>query len=371
MPAPLCVVHTESSLGWGGQEIRILTEAAGMQRRGHKVTLICVPDSKIEVEARRRNLAVVALPIGKRAVRTVSLLRQWLREHPADVINTHSSTDSWVAALACRFDCRAPRIVRTRHISARVANDPLTRWLYTRATSHIVTTGERLRERLIKDNAYPSERITSVPTGIDLARFARGERAAARQALGLHQERIVIGVVATMRSWKGHEFLMKAFAMLPDTTALAIIGDGPQRDSLRTLAQQLGIADRVVMPGNQDDVVPWLHAIDIFALPSYANEGVPQSIMQAMACGLPVVSTPVGSIEEIVTSGRTGILVAPKAVEPLRDALLALIDDDGLRRTLGANAQREAQSRFGLEIMLDKMQEVFFSVLAARSIACD
>ena len=97
-----------------------------------------------------------------------------------DVVNTHSSTDSWLTALACATLARAPPIVRTRHVSTTIRNRPTTRWLYTRATAHIVTTGEALRRQLARDNGVPLDHMTSVPTGIDLARFVPGDADRAR-----------------------------------------------------------------------------------------------------------------------------------------------------------------------------------------------
>src|SRR5262245_30583408 len=91
---PLHILHTESSLGWGGQEIRILTEIEGTMARGHRVTLITAPDSNIHREARKRGIETVALPIARKKLQGVFALRRWLKQHAVSVINTHSSTDT-------------------------------------------------------------------------------------------------------------------------------------------------------------------------------------------------------------------------------------------------------------------------------------
>ena len=120
---PLRIVHTESSLGWGGQEMRILAEAQGLARRGHAVTLLCPAEARIHAESAHWGVPVVALPIARKRLRGLRALRDWLAAHPADVVNTHSSTDSWLAALALRWLGRRTPIVRTRHISAPVAGN--------------------------------------------------------------------------------------------------------------------------------------------------------------------------------------------------------------------------------------------------------
>ena len=136
------ILHTEASTGWGGQEIRILNEAAGMIARGHQVELACPADARICVEAPRRGVPVHALPIGRKNLRALSAMRRFLRTHSYDVINTHSSTDSWLVALASIGWRGAPPLVRTRHISAPVPSNAATRWLYAKASTHVVTTGE-------------------------------------------------------------------------------------------------------------------------------------------------------------------------------------------------------------------------------------
>ena len=354
------IVHTEASLGWGGQEIRILTEAAGMMRRGHRVTLLCPVEARIYEEAKLRGVSVVALPIGRKNLRGVMALRRWLKSHPADIVNPHSSTDSWLAALASLGLPHAAPLVRTRHISAAIPNNFTTRWLYRKATRHIATTGELLRQQLIEQNGYAPARITSVPTGVDTEHFAPGDKAAARTKLGLPQGARIIGIVATLRSWKGHRYLLDAFAQLPDEHArLVIVGDGPQREALQARIAELGLDGRVIMAGNQRDVLPWLQAMDIFVLPSYANEGVPQAILQAMLCGLPIISTPIGSILEAVQHEQTGLVVEPRNSRQLHEAVSRLLHDAALCQTLGAAARMRAQEKFGLDAMLDKMEVIF------------
>ncbi|MEN6584694.1 MAG: glycosyltransferase family 4 protein [Sulfuricella sp.] len=362
MTAKLHIVHTEASLGWGGQEIRILTEAAGMIQRGHQVTLLCPPQARIYSEAQSRGLPVVALPIGRKNLLGVLALRRWLKAHAVDVINTHSSTDAWLAALAMKSLGKRVPIVRTRHISAPIPHNPATRWLYQRASHHIVTTGERLREQLIGINRFSPAAITSVPTGVDTAHFVPGDKAAVRQQLGLPLDASIVGIVATLRSWKGHRYLVEAFAALPDTTRLLIVGDGPVKEALLAQIAQLGIADRVVLPGNQRDVLPWLQAMDVFALPSYANEGVPQAILQAMLCGLPIISTPVGSILEAVEHERTGLIVEPQNSAELQQAIQRLLGDADLRQKLGSAARERALARFGFEAMVERMEGIFRNV---------
>mgnify|MGYP001562580813 CR=1 FL=1 len=359
------IVHTESSCGWGGQEIRVLEEAAGMLERGHRVTLVCPREAPIYAEAGRRGVPAVALPIARKGLSGIGAMRAWLARNHNDVLNSHSSTDSWLAALALLGMNPRPALVRTRHISAAIPNNVATRWLYQSATRQIVTTGERLREQLIRDNRFRPESIVSVPTGIDPERFAPADRAQAKARLGLAPGEACIGIVATLRSWKGHCYLVDAVANLRRKDArLLVVGDGPGRDNLRQQVAQLGLQQRVLMPGNQTDVAPWLQALDVFVLPSYANEGVPQALMQAMAVGVPVVSTPVGSIDELVRHEETGLMVPPRDADALCAAIERLLAEPALGARLAQAARAWVRGRYSRERMLDSMEAVFRKVTA-------
>ena len=355
------IVHTESSLGWGGQELRILAESQGLARRGHELTLLCPPEARIYSEAPAWGLRTVALPIGRKRPAALMALRRWLRENPADVVSTHSSTDSWLSALAL-VGSSTP-IVRTRHISAAVPRNFMSRWLYSRA-ARIVTAGEALRRELIERNGLSAEKVESVPTGVDPARYRPGDRAYARSQLKLPNGTL-IGIVATLRSWKGHRYLLEAFAGLPFPATLVIVGDGPQREALEQRAKELAITERVLFAGNQRDVVPWLQALDIFALPSYANEGVPQALLQAMCTGLPCVTTHVGSISELAIDGRTALVVPPMQAPPLQQALARLIENQDLRKSLGDAARAHCAQTMSAERMLDRMEAIYRSAAEA------
>jgi glycosyltransferase involved in cell wall biosynthesis len=364
---PLVIAHTESSAGWGGQEIRILTEAAGMQARGHRVIVHGAHGSRIVAEAPRFGVPAVALPIGRKRPAGVIALRRALRATPFDIVNTHSSTDTWLAAIALRGGGRraAPVLVRTRHVSVPVPNDPATRWLYRRATARLVTTGEALRATLIRDNGVDPGRIDSIPTGIDASVFAPGDRRAARAALGLPEGGPLAGIVATLRSWKGHRHLLDALALQARRdTRLVIVGDGPQRAALDAQVAALGLKGRVTFAGQQHDVAPWLAALDVFVLPSYANEGVPQALLQAMFAGVACLTTDAGAIPEIAHAGETALVVAKEDPQALADGLDALLADASLRARLAANARTFVVPRYGLDRMLDRMEAVFRCALA-------
>lgn len=367
MTAPrrrLRILHTESSTGWGGQEIRTLTEARGMIDRGHEVVLLTPGCGAIYAGALELGIPVHDVLIERKRWRDFAALYRWCRAvvDEFDVVNTHSSTDTWLAALVARSLRRFPPIIRTRHVSTPVNNSPATRWLHTRAIAHIVTAGEALRQQLHRDNGYPLAHMTSVPTGIDLDYYRPLDKTAMRAKLAV-AHRPTIGILATLRDWKGHDDLLDAFATLVARHGdwqLLIVGDGPRRDHLERRVGAAGLSGHVRFVGNQKNVPEWLATFDVFALPSYGDEGVPQGIMQAMACGLAVVSTPIGGITEAVQADLTGLIVEPRNPPALGAALARLMLDAPLRERLAAAGVARARERFGIAAMLDAMGAVFW-----------
>jgi len=241
------IVHTESSGGWGGQEIRILSESKEFIRLGHKVTLICSNKSPIADAAKELMIPYIELPIGKKNFKGLFALRKWISNNSFDIVNTHSSSDSWMTAIALRLTFKKKPLVRTRHVSAPVSNNRATRWLYQKASDHIVTTGEKLKETLIRENGINPKKITSVPTGIDCQKYIPADnKELAKEKVGLPKEKVIIGIVATLRSWKGHEYLIDAFHQINNSnTHLLIVGDGPQWENINKKIQTLGLSDNL------------------------------------------------------------------------------------------------------------------------------
>jgi glycosyltransferase involved in cell wall biosynthesis len=352
----------------GGQERRVLAECVGMRDRGHQVWLATPRDGSLFRRARGANVGVIPFSFDRRRMPVQALqLGSLVRRLRPDVVNSHSSADSWTASVARRLRWTKARLVRTRHISAPVRPGPLHRFLYGQA-DYLITTGEAVREGLAESGLVPLDRSTSIPTGVDSERFEPRPdlREAARRSLDLEGAEGVIGVVAYLRADKGHAVLLRALGRVIEThprTTLLIVGDGPERSWLETEAVRMGVASRVRFAGLREDVPFVLAALDLFCLPSLRNEGVPQSILQASAAGLPVVSTSVGGIPEAVVDGVTGSIVSPGDPEALAWAIRRLLDDPNLRRAFGDSGSRHVRGRFSVDAMLDRTEAAYRAAL--------
>jgi glycosyltransferase involved in cell wall biosynthesis len=368
------ILHTEASPGWGGQEIRILAEIGAMRRRGHWVALACIAGGMFEQRARDAGFPVFSLPFtGNFDIDSISGLHALVRRHAIEVVNSHSSVDSWCAALANLVRPRTV-LVRTRHLSIAVPRHFFGRWLY-RQPHALVTTGEALRQTLIDVNGMPPRNVLSIPTGVDLSRFdpARYERGRVRREFGIAEHEPLIGTIAILRSMKGHNVLLDAMpavlARFPDCRFLWV-GDVHHypnyRLSLQKRAQELGVGGRLIFAGYRSDVPEILAALDLVVLPSTRDEGVPQSLTQALAMAKPAVATRVGAVGEIVRDGQTGVLVTPKDTAALAQGIIAQLADPERARALAANGRALVLADYDLDTMALNTERLYERLLAGR-----
>jgi glycosyltransferase involved in cell wall biosynthesis len=362
------VLHTESSVGWGGQEMRILLEAGALQERGHRVLIACAPDCRLAECARAAGLGVAGVAfrgaLDWRAVRSVCRL---LRDEQVDIVNTHSFIDGWVGAVAARL-VNGVKVIRTRHLANPVSNRPLTRWLYTRLTDVLITTGEALRRRLIQENRLDPQKIFSIPTAVDLRRFdpVMHPRPGVRREIGIPAQAPLIGTIAMLRRMKGHDVFLDAAAIvradIPEARFL-IVGDipsaSPLKAELRERAARLGIQENVIFAGYRDDIPEVLADLDCVVLASTRSEGLPQVIVQALAMARPVVATDVGATSELIQHKVRGILVAPNDPSALAEGIVFVVREPELAAQWAQAGQECVRASYNLPHMADQVERVY------------
>jgi glycosyltransferase involved in cell wall biosynthesis len=205
----------------------------------------------------------------------------------------------------------------------------------------VVAVSEALRVRLI-ELGVPGTRIEVLRNGVDLDLFAPRDRLAARQELGLDSDRPVVLSVGWLVPRKGHDLAIRAVAAMPGVT-LVIVGEGPDASALRRLAEQLGARQRVrfvdAMP--QQGLARFYSAADVLLLAS-SREGLPNVVLEALACGTPVVATAVWGTPEIVAAPVAGRLVADRTPEAIAQAIRALLADPPAPAAVRAYAERFA-----------------------------
>lgn len=310
------IIHSESSVGWGGQEHRVFLELDWMQRHGHDVRLLAPSHAEVYRRCQAANIPVQAVSFkrGKMVLEVAQLVRAF-RGGQVDVVNTHSSRDAWTAGLAARL-AGVPLVIRSRHIEVDYKNALLTRMNFELLHDYVLTTSSAISRRLVGEVGLDPRRVECLPTGVDLKRFTPGQYQAGKvqQELGLSPETPLVGMVSVIRSWKGHLVFLAAAKRLIEAGSLAhftMTGGEMGRDWLLRHIKKMGLAERCHYIGFREDVPEVLASLRVLVLPSIAHEGIPQAVLQAHAMARPVVGSRIGGIPDIVTHGVTGLLAEP------------------------------------------------------------
>ena len=353
------ILHAESSLGRGGQEIRTLAETRWLIGHGWNALITCQPDSLLLREARTASVPVE--PIRMRSATDVGAfrrLRRLIRERGVSLVHTHSSVDSWLGSLAAK-SLRSP-VVRSRHVSI-----PIRHPLVYRLADRIITSGQAVRATVIDAGIAP-EKIVVVPAGVDTEQFHAGVSGkSVRDELGLGGVS-VIGLVANIRGSKGHNVFLDAartmLAAAPDTHFL-IVGDGVGFDEVKGRVQRMGLESRVILTGFRRDVPEVMAALDVLVLPSTRSEATSQVIPQALAVGTPVVGSDVGGIPELVRDGETGRLVPPGDSGALAQAMLASLREPERSRAMARTGQAMILSQYTFDAAMARTTDVYRALL--------
>lgn len=351
----------------GGVQVHVRDLAMALRRSGHDVTVLAGSPGALSDQlgaggVRYENVPALVRPIAPwRDAVAVRQLYAILRRLRPDLVSTHSSKAGWLGRIAAKLS--GVPVVFTAHGWPFTGGAPrLQRWLYPRLerlaaplAGHIITVSDHDRALALERRIAPEERITRIHNGVvDCADV----RPSTRQS-----DTVRIVMTGRLSPQKNHMGLLRALGGLQHRDwVLDLIGDGPGRSDIATLAGTLGIADRVNLLGARNDVTTILARADIYALISHW-EGFPRSILEAMRAGLPVVATEVGGVAEAVQHGKTGYLVRPADDHELASRLELLLRDGQLRQALGAAGRRSYEKDFRFELMMDRTMSVYQDVM--------
>jgi glycosyltransferase involved in cell wall biosynthesis len=290
--------------------------------------------------------------------RTLIDLRETIRNSSVDVVHAHLGISQLLAAMSAPL--HLPIISSRRGRTPPLERSSLGRGsvaIANRRTRLLVCNSEDLARRARTEPWTPP--IEIVPNGVDLSRFA---------PMSMPSGPPTVVVVARMRPEKGHELFLRAFRLTRERVPAAraiLVGDGPSSDAVQALISALDLQDAVTAVGGVDDPRPYLAKAHLVALAS-PHEGFPNSLLEAMACGRPVVATAVGGVPELVEDGMHGRL-SPVAVEPFSEALVGLLGSPEVARAMGLNA-RDRACRYSWDRVVERMERIYRAVSADRSI---
>ncbi|MEW6577858.1 MAG: glycosyltransferase family 4 protein [Chloroflexota bacterium] len=372
------VIHLSKMTGAAGSEAHLLALLPGLRARGvdARLWVLVEPDNPLdEYIARAEALGVPAERLTIRRDLDPALLRRLvrhLRRERPDILHTHLIHADLYGVIAARL-ARVPRVISSRHnddrFRTRLPVRLLNRALW-RGTDAGIAISDAIRAFSLRVEGAPAERLHTVPYGLDPATIpARPDaRAALRAALGLPAEALLVGSVCRLIEQKGLLYGLRGFAAAAGQVPGAhyvIAGDGPLRATLEAEARALGVGERVHFLGWRDDAHAVFAALDVFLAPSLW-EGFGLVFLEAMAHRLPVISTTVSAIPEIVVDGETGWLVPPRDADAVAGALRAALTDAQARQARGANGRARLEAQFTVEAMVERTLAVYRGLEARR-----
>lgn len=300
-------------------------------------------------------------------------LRRLIRAGGYDIVHAHSSKAGFLGRLAARLDGVSVRLYTPNafhFLNPEVGR--LERAMTVRLErlaagwgTHLIAVSEGEREAAVRFGVTTLDRITVIPNGIDLARLDAEGDGTGRAVMGVGDEAFVVLTIGRRATQKGDRHLLEAWPNVlrsrPEAV-LVLVGDGPLLGTLRARAEALGISASLRWLSRQSNVGRLYQAADAYVLPSL-YEGCPYSVMEAMACGLPVVATQVEGSRDLLDDGRTGLLVPPADSGALAAAMTRIATDAPLCERLGAAAREEARREFGVATMVSRTEALYRRLL--------
>lgn len=368
------VLQLISSGGYYGAENMLLNLCASQQKAGCQNSLMIfynvhTPNVELYERARRRGLSVRMVHCQGRADwRAVRQIEECIQEDGIQLLHTHGYKADLYGYVAARRSGKP--IVATCHnwlggTAALGIYNRLDRMALKRFHG-LAAVSDSVAQRLLA-SGVPARKIRTIANGIDVQTF---ERARPSPTLNFDCSK-VIGMVARLDLQKGFEYLLRAARELRGEfpgLKVVIMGEGPDRREIEDMIRRLGLQSNVILAGQRSDMPAIYAAMDVFVLPSL-NEGLPMTILEAMAASKPVIATRVGAIPKVIQDGETGLLVDPADSDGLRNALARLLADSDLCSRLGAAGHDWVSRNYTSEAMALKYRQMYDDVLGTPAIA--
>jgi glycosyltransferase involved in cell wall biosynthesis len=311
--------------------------------------------------------------IGLRGVAVLLRLARILRRHRVDVLHCHNHKANVYGALAGIL-ARTPTVLAQVHGLRRARNTRrrLMNLIVFRKARRILAVADAVKQDVVSSNWRVSrEKLFVLENSVDYDRFAQPtvSRSEARRQLGIPANAVVFGTIGRLAPTKGLSYLLEAFCAVRQEVPLAhlvLLGDGPSRAELERVVAQGSCPEAIHFLGYRPNIDQLLQGFDVFALSSVA-EGMPRVILEAMAAGVPCVSTNVGGIPEMLDHGAAGMLVSPRDAEGLARAMLAWVNMPDAEREARVDRAREyARRHYSHDVLTDRLAQLYESEYALR-----
>lgn len=359
------IFHCDVRRIWAGGQNQLCRLAVGLRDHGHRQWIVTRPGSPLARRARSEGFEVLTHPFrGEVDPRATLGLYRMIARHAPDVVHAHDTHSLTPAALAARLVRPRPLVVGHRRVDFHIRANRFSRWKYARGADHLIAVSRRVKEVLVEDGVPPS-RVTVIHSGIAVETPPPPEGPDLRTRAGVPAGAPLVLTVASTEAYKDHPTLIDAAGLLFERRPevwWTVLGTGGLFEETVARAERSGLAGRLRYLGFVEGARGFLPQADLFVLTS-RTEGLGTSILDAMAAGVPVVSTAAGGIPEIVDDGRTGLLVPPGDPAALAVAIERVLGDPALGRRL-AEAARVRVHEFDVGRTIERTEELYRRLLA-------
>jgi len=281
-----------------------------------------------------------------------------------DIVHTYLFGFHYLAGIPAKL-VKVPTVISSRRQLAtwKKKHHIILEKLGNRFSDKVIACSNAVRDFSLKqENLYP-EKIITIYNGIDIRKFhPRAKAGSLLSEFNLNDSIPIIGIVANCSSVKDHNTLLEALNIVKKEANHAfkclLVGDGPLKEGLKLKVKNLKLENNVIFLGKRDDIPELLSVIDLFVLTSKV-EGLPNVILEAMACGKPVITTSVGGIPEVIIDRESGILVSPQNPNTLAEAIVDLLNDRELREKMGQQGRKIVEEKFSLERMIRDYENLY------------
>jgi L-malate glycosyltransferase len=354
-------LHIDTARTWRGGQNQVLVTVMGLRALGHRTLLVANPSGELRQRAKE---GLDLLPLAPRTEMDLNAawrLSRFIKQLRPDVLHAHDPHAVAMAALALSMSTQLakPPLVASRRVDFHLRGSALSRWKY-RQVDCFICASDAIRQMLMGDGV-PEMRAVTVHEGIDLGHVEAAPAAKLHEELWLPHHAPLVGNVAALVPHKGQRHLIEAAMLVlpqvPDARFI-LAGEGELRPALERQIREHHLEKHVLLAGFRPDVLSLHKAFDIFVMSSL-TEGLGTSLLDAMACGKPIVATTAGGIPEVVVDGETGFLVAPRDHEGMARAIVSLLKDEALRRRMGEAGRTRARVHFSAERMVQDTLRVY------------
>ncbi len=357
----MSLFHIDAGKEWRGGQRQSLYLVKELKRRGYPVFFVIQPRSPLYDKAIKADVPLLPLKI-RHEFDLFSILRLALgmRRRNCILAHFHDAHSAAIGSAASSL-ARVPLRIISRRVDFPLKKNILSRRKYTKNIDAVIAISEGVKKVLV-EGGLPPKRVEVIPSGIDFSPYKEYSSSNyLRQEFSFSSDDYLVGMVAHLADHKGHRYLIRATKIIREHTdkiKIIIVGEGPLRMELDKEVRSSEVEDIVFFLGFREDIPRILASLDLFVLSSYL-EGLGSSILDAMACGLPVVATRTGGIPEVVIHRETGLLVPPRDPQALARAILKLYKDRELACRLGGNGYIVVRQKFSVESMTDKMIHLY------------